>query len=92
MATAQEIEKMLVDVSKAATELKSTISEAHQARKELLDAQKKHRNQITELIVKEVTAQVGEIAGEARAEMKAKIGDTIDQITADWRRQLRLDG
>lgn len=84
-------DKMLKDLAEANAEAKATVQELHQARKELIDVQKKERNRVTNLLTEEVSAQVRILADKAYQEMIEKANDILERIEKDWREKLGLD-
>lgn len=83
-----EPEKILKQLVDATVEAKQTIRELHEARATALDVDKKHRERITQLIVEEVTKQVGALADEAREELHAGVSKIIGDLAGDLKRRL----
>lgn len=88
--TSEEMERILQSAVDATRELRQATSEAHSARKDLIAEAKKRRDEITALIVREVTDQVGELTAAAEQEMRAEVTKVIARIEADWREKLGL--
>lgn len=84
-------DKILKDIAEATDEAKKTIQELHQARKELIDVQKKERNRISNLLVDEISTQVGKLSEEAYKEMIEKANEILERLEKDWREKLGLD-
>lgn len=84
-------EKVLKELADATEEAKKTLQEVHQARKELLEVQKKERNRISSLLVDEISAQVGSLKESAYKEMIEKANDILERLEEDWRKKLGLN-
>lgn len=84
-------ERILKDLSEATEEAKKTIQELHQARKEILDIQKKERNRISSLLVEEIESQVGTLKESAYKEMIEKANGILERLEEDWRNKLGLN-
>lgn len=83
-------EEMLKKLVAATAEAKETIRELHEARAVALDVDRKQRERITQAIVTEVERQVGELADEARTEMRETISNVIKGFSELWREKLGL--
>lgn len=83
-----EPEKILKQLVAATEEAKATIRELHEARATALDVDKKQRERITQLIVEEVTKQVGALADEAREELHAGVSKIVADVAGEMQRRL----
>lgn len=85
--TSEEVLQQLVD---ATVDARKVIREAHEVHKSLRTAMKDQRDAVTSAIVKEVTAQLGELEQSVKEDMHSRVGVVIDGIAAAWREKLDL--
>lgn len=90
MATQKELEALLVKLTEAANEVRTTLSEIHGERRALMDLRKAIRAEISEAVAKEVRVQVDAVARSAKEDMSALMLDVIGRLEGDWREKLGL--
>jgi hypothetical protein len=87
----KELEDLLKRITEAGDELKTTLSQAHAARRDLTREVKANKELIVNTVVEEVARAVGQLVEEARTELHEAVQRVITGIEADWREKLGLD-